>query len=142
MCICRQPDRRSDHALLKIPLSIDSYIDHNHEQDLHGRVYMHHNNSFLASEHYSNSSQNDFTWKRQINWETLTRVVMVLLLTFTSITFYKTEKEMALQRVELEHSMKKIKELNYKLEQSKAIKMVKINSDVLLEKDLGFGLFH
>lgn len=135
MCICRQPDKRSDYALLQLPQSIDSYIDHNRDQVLGGRVYMHHNNAFLASEHYSNLSQNDFSRdKRRINWETLARVVMILLVTFASITFYQKEKEMALQRVELQHSLEIIKELNYKFEQRKAINSGII--DVLLGKDL------
>ena len=118
MCICQNPDLRADYSLLQIPQSYTDIRDNLRVDNLSRGD----NNSFLASQEYSSPLPNFYHKNESKNGrvsklEMGLRLAMMLLLAFTSISMYQKQREIQVQTEKLHDSIKKVGDLNQRIEE-------------------------
>mmetsp|Transcript_9973 Transcript_9973/g.12578 ORF Transcript_9973/g.12578 Transcript_9973/m.12578 type:complete len:158 (+) Transcript_9973:119-592(+) len=144
MCICK-PDIRSDYTLLQIPVTIEHLNReslNNESRDSNGN---HGDQSYLASEEYSSSSHSsniddDCTWKMP-KWEKRIRIVMMIILTFISLSVYQKQNQVGVQRERLHKSMQDIEHIRRKIESRRLESTTKKNGQELLDMSEKFASF-
>jgi hypothetical protein len=117
MCICQQPDKRSDYTLLKLPSNTAANVQPFHRRRDHDNQ---NEDGYLASQEYAGRTQQpNITQNNEFNgdfnhaskWEIGVRVLLILFLTISSISIYHKQKDLDMQRQGLQDSIQKFADI-------------------------------
>ncbi len=144
MCICREPDVRSNYELLQTHVTPE-YRNIQDQNDGSRDNNENANQSYLASEEYSPSSYNidvgdDAEWKIS-KWELRIRIAMMIILTFISVTMYQKQKEVGLQREMLRSSIQEIGKVHRDIQGRRFNMITKENRQEFLNTNEKFTFF-